>query len=213
MVMAQLEERRVEFQRELGRLDHASLDALRENEEHLREAREELQRIRDNAYQIHMPDGTVERVYRDGDKVRMESGAEVSPDIVRAEDLGNSRPTWQERTEATKRIDDLSTKHQEIVTYREHLHEADGRNKSGTLSADEIDALARDTERTMPESVRIHYRAPATEAGPGARNESADHGLTAPFANAAAPNQTLTLSDRDFEAQTAHPAASAPAPR
>jgi hypothetical protein len=67
----------LEFQSKLDLLEHATMEALRENEEHMREAREELRRIREGAYEITMPDGKVEKVYRDGDKVRTDSGAEV----------------------------------------------------------------------------------------------------------------------------------------
>ncbi len=60
---------------ELNRLDDASYQALIETEERLERAREELERIRAQAYEITLPDGTVVKVYRDSDAVRGDTGS------------------------------------------------------------------------------------------------------------------------------------------
>jgi hypothetical protein len=210
--MAQLEERRLEFQCELDCMDHACEEALRENEEHLHSAREDLKKIQDNAYQIHMPDGSIARVYRDGDKVRTESGKELGAGIVRAEDLGRARPTWQERVQAADRIDDLLAKREAIQKYRDEVQETERKGQSSGLSARDIDDLSRRRETTMPESVRSHYAGAASRDEPSA-NAEAPSGLARPFAQAASRDKDLKLSDRDFEELADRPAASMPAPR
>jgi hypothetical protein len=212
--MAQLEERRLEFQRELDRMEQGDLEALHENEEQLREARKELKRVQDNAYTITMPDGSVQRVYRDGDKVRTEKGTEVSPSIVRAEDLG-SHSTWQEQVRVTQRNDELGAKHEAITRHLGRVREVKEQENSGELSAGDFKEVSRSLQSAMPEDVHVRYGAVDADAGrePTARADKVSGVLAQPFANAVSANGNATLSDRDFEELTSRPSASAPAPK
>lgn len=152
-------ERVVEFQKQLDHLEQATMEALRENEEQLRNAREELRRIRERAYEITMPDGTVEKVYRDGDKVRTDAGVEVDRNIVRPEDLADKAPSWAERNHAGKRVDALAAENEAIKSYQSALRDARERSGKSELSLDELDAVESRVDRTMPESVRRHFEA------------------------------------------------------
>jgi hypothetical protein len=189
--MAQIEERRQEFLRDLHRREQACIEALHENEEQLREARQELQKIRDRAYEITLPDGTTTKVYRDGDKVRMESGAEVSRDVVKAEDLG-SHSTWSERVGAFERVDKLELDRLAMEKHRQKLGEA----REASLTADEFGELRDDLNKSRPESVA----AIEAEAQPSPREQSA------------APEKTGTpkLGQRFAAADTSRPAADTP---
>ena len=175
-MMERLEEQRVEFRRELDRMEQASLEALHENEEQQREARKELQRIQDSAYQIHMPDGSVERVYRDGDKVRMETGAEVSPSIVKADDLGSSLPSYATFKNAVERGDRLKAEHQQILEYQKQAKDTQEREAAGSLSDDEREDLRRKLKEIEPERVRAHEQALENGNRPLAESPSSEQG-------------------------------------
>lgn len=209
--MARLEEQRMEFRRELDRIDQACAEALRENEEQQREARKELQRIQDNAYQIDMPDGSVARVYRDGDKVRTEAGDEVSPSIVRAEDLGTKHSSWDDYKHGRERVDTLQSRHEEITHYREKLHETDDKFQSGDLSADEMEAATKQLRQTMPEDVRNHLPTQEPERHLELPQSNPDR-LGSAFDRAAAGQPAVhLLDDKDFDAMQLPPSASKPA--
>lgn len=213
-VMAQLEERRIEVQRELDRQEEACLEALHETDEQLRAARQRLHEVQERAYKITLPDGTTARVYRDGDRVRDEKGAEVSPDIVRAEDLGTAHSTWQEHLSAKDGVADLEARREAILAHHKRVQEAREQQSAGGLTAEEFDAL----KKSRPESVRAHERSAAnadtreppaqavTDASPGKR-------LGQPFSEAASPaGSGQVLSEDDFEAIRRPPPGSTRAP-
>jgi DNA repair exonuclease SbcCD ATPase subunit len=154
---ARIEEQRERFQRELDRLEQASLAALHENEEQLRAAREELRKIQERAYEITLPDGTVTKVYRDGDKVRTDAGAEVSRDILRAEDLPDGLPLWAERTASGEKNHALDEKHRQILEYREKLERMREVSGGGDPPDESVEQLRAELG-AMPEPVTAHYR-------------------------------------------------------
>lgn len=215
--MAEIEERRVRFQERLDRLDHASLEALRENEEQMREAKERLRKIQERAYEVTMPDGSVQRVYRDGDKVRTESGAEVGRDVLRAEDIPDSASRWSDYNSGIAAVDDLERKRKAIVDYHKKIGEARDREASGDLSVDEIDKLERRLEAAKPQSVREHEQAingPTLPARTADAEPQAGKILGQPFERAVSGNMPMpTLSEQDFDLLRQTPAASKPAPR
>jgi hypothetical protein len=150
--MEALRQRGEEFRKTLDLLEQASMEALHENEERLRATRQDLQRIRDRAYEITMPDGTVAKVYRDGDKVRTDDGAEVSRDVVKAEDISERSPSWAER----KAFGDVATRieaeQREILEYRDRLVRARKGLSSDDLDEERFNAIQADMTR-MPEAV------------------------------------------------------------
>lgn len=167
MMMAS-QERIAEFQRRLDRLDHASYEALIENEENLRKAREELERVREHAYEITMPDGRVAKVYRDGDTVRTDDGRIVSPAVIRPEDIPPSLPDWAQRDAAGQRAEDLATEHESILAYRNRVGIAREASAEGGADKDALDDLEKQVG-DIPASVQRHLgdapETPGSEAG------------------------------------------------
>jgi hypothetical protein len=151
--MEALRQRAAEFSKHLDFLEQATAEALHENEEQLRNSREDLRRIRERAYEITMPDGNVEKVYRDGDKVRTDSGTEVDRDIIRAEDIPDALPSWSERKLKELDIDALMHEQRRLTVYQEKLAHARSRSGSDDLSGDELDGLKAGLDE-MPDSVR-----------------------------------------------------------
>lgn len=198
--MAQLEERRIEFLRDLDRREQACIEALHENEEQLREARKELQMIRDRAYEITLPDGSTTKVYRDGDKVRTEAGAEVGRDVLKPEDVPNGMPEWSEFTSANEHYKARCDEHKKILEYRqklEHTRDAAGRDD---LSPETLDKLKTGIEQ-MPDAVRAHYS--GSEAAQPSRGEGADNSFERrassmkAFSAAAAEHSGIPTDDGD----------------
>jgi hypothetical protein len=208
--LEELHERQQKFLERLDRLNVAAAEALRENGEKLRDAREKLDDIRERAYKITMPDGTVVSVFRDGDKVRNETGALVSPDIVRAEDLPVSASTWEDRMAAGKAVDDLQREHNAIVKYQQTLDDTQKKAASGDLSADELDALKRNVQSTMPDSVRRQYGAAYPDDPlPPPDDTASGPNLSRPFTAAAMGDDPDPANDTAPE-EIRRPAVSAP---
>ena len=210
--MDALRQRAAEFQNKLGLLEQATAEALRENEEQMAAAREEMRRIREQAYEITMPDGKAAKVYRDGDKVRTESGAEVAPDIVRAEDIGEGRATWQDFQAADARLRELAAERERIVSFQNKIETARKASGGSGISADELDALEAGIDSSMPATVRKRLEA----AGPPVRDaaQAPEGRLTAPFRNAAGPGADTDDFPPNDPSSTRRPqAASPPAPR
>jgi hypothetical protein len=168
--------------------------------------------MREKAYKITMPDGTVVSVFRDGDKVRNETGALVSPDVVRAGDLPANAPTWKDWTEGNKVVGDLEREHDSIVKYQQTLEGAQERAASGDLSADELDALERNVQKGMPESVRRQYGAAYPDDPlPAPGDTASGPNLSRPFTAAATGDEPGPAAN-DPTPELRRPAVSAPAP-
>lgn len=207
---ALLREQTEQFLKRIDGLEQAASEALRENEELLRSAREDLERVRGRAYELTAPDGTTEKVYPDGDKVRMESGAEVSPDIVKAEDIGKGHSTWAERTAVLHRQETLQREHEQIINYRKELTGVRAAASRDDISLDDLAALKTRAENNMPQSVRDHL-------GPSAPNEKSfavgQNGILAsPFNKAVVSGPAIDTPDDINDLKRPRPSASMPAP-
>lgn len=217
--MAHIEERRVEFLRELDRREQACIEALHENEEQMRAAQKELQTIRDRAYELTLPDGSTTKVYRDGNKVRMENGAEVGRDLVKPEDLGDQRPSWSSLQLGIKRVDDLNKERDAITAYRQKIGEARQEADGADITADELNELGRSLDRVRPPGVAAKeattQAAPkAQDAAPAARDvQKLSERFAAADRDRQAADAQPVLSDADFETIRKPPSVSAPAAR
>lgn len=201
------------FEERLADLERASVAALLENEEKMREAQEELDRIRERAHVITMPDGRKVRVYRDGDVVRDEEGSII--DFLVPGDLPEGSPDYAELRDAYERINELVEERRDIQDYRDRV--------ADTENPDELEALLDD----MPPSVAAHT---ATTAGNGQAPEPLaeqpdDNPLVAtvrPARHFAVVAPEITADDfadlpepalSEDSVPPAPPAASTPAPR
>ncbi len=134
----------------LNKLEEKSYEALMQTEEDLRIAREELQAIRDNAYQITFPDGTVRGVYRDGDKVRTEDGNEVDRSIIKAEDMPVDSSRFDNLTNRFGAVNRLTNRLDRIIEGIEKLDDIRDRINDNP-SNDDLDEL-KDLVNALPES-------------------------------------------------------------
>jgi hypothetical protein len=148
-------ERMAAFSHRLDRLERASYEALIEADERRRMARRELEQLRERTYQITKPDGRTVRVYRDGDVVRDESGAVISRDIIRAEDIPEAFPTWRDMQDKESAFREQERRHREIVEYRERLGRARNETADGGVTTRRADEIEADIE-AMPEPVWVH---------------------------------------------------------
>ena len=163
MQMAEANQERIEqLNARLDRLDRASYEALRETEEQLRLAREELNLIRDNAFEITFPDGTVKKVYRGGDTVRTEDGAVVSPDIIRSEDIPDGASNWTAFETHAEKVARLTGQRDRIIEYRAKLDVARDRLQDSP-SPDDLDDLDAELAQ-MPDAVSRRLEPPSSDS-------------------------------------------------
>jgi hypothetical protein len=217
-------ERVEEFTKKLELLDQASAQALVESEEKLRKAKDDLQRLRDRAYELTTPDGGAMKVYRDGGMVRDDGGAQVDPLLIKPEDIPESAPTWQQRRDKSAAVRDAERDYHEISEYRERLEKTRKRLEKGAVSEAELNKMDKDAER-MPALVRKHYEQLAPDAKERAQvkdriPESRSSGAlqsearpTQPFAAAAAGlRPAVSGDDADLDFKKVIPGVSGPSP-
>lgn len=207
------QERLAQFTAKLDRLDQASAQALLENEEKLRIAREELRRIRERAYELTRPDGSTVKVYRDGNVVRDDDGVEVDARLIKPEDIPDKFPTWQERRTAGEREADLIQRNREIREYRSQLERSRKLVEDGKITEEELTDLEKSLD-AMPADVRRHYKPEAvrTDNGP-ARERTLDTDIrpTRDFMNAA-PSIAWQQPELEPDIKPPRPGVSKPAP-
>lgn len=214
--MEAIRERAAEFSKRLDVLDQASAHALFENEDKLRMARKELKRVQNRAYEITMPDGTIAKVYRDGEIVRDDDGTIV--DTIKPDELPASAPTWAERKAYGDAVEGLQSEQAEIIKYRDKLARTRHRLTSGEdLSAEEMSELEADAAR-MPDTVRrsAGEESPARTANepPGARAEGSLSTSVSPTRSFNAALQPKTIDHAlDDDILRMPPSASVPSPR
>lgn len=148
VVMAS-QERIERFHVELAELEDRRLALLARTEAELREAQDRLQQLRDAAPEVEFPDGTRRKVFRDGNDVRDETGALVSPEIIKAEAVSNDPNNWRENLQfgsvvrqAKDRIDRLDRAGDKIKT-------ADQQAKDGKMSDKDMDEFKADLEKAL----------------------------------------------------------------
>lgn len=206
MVLAS-RERIEKFQEKLRLLEQACYEALAENEQKLKAAEERLADTRSKAYEITMPDGRLTKVYRDGDRVREQSGALVSPDWIKADDIPPSCPTWQRQVDEENVVNKIRAERRELVEYSERIQQNKAYTRRDGLTDDDVDALESDTNRRMPASVREKFE----DMTLGRPSATARPALVVEAARRSAGAQAARPEDQDF--MNAMPSVSAPAPR
>jgi hypothetical protein len=165
-----------------------------------------------------MPDGTVAKVYRDGDKVRSDDGAEVDRGIVHPDELPSSSPSWQRRKGAGDSVTRLENERAEIIDYQDRLARSKNTLSSDDVTAKQLDTMQADAAR-MPEAVRRHYGPQPSgraaielpEAAGSARALTTDVRPTRDFN--AAPLRKISDLLLDADLPKMPPSVSAPVPR
>jgi hypothetical protein len=169
MVLAS-RERVEEFTKKLELLDQASAEALVESEEKLRKAKDDLQRLRDRAYELTTPEGGAMKVYRDGSAVRDDGGAQVDPLLIKPEDIPEQCPKWEDRKAAGEHVTELEIRRDRILEYRNKIEHAEKRVKAGGISEKELNDMEAALDRNMPDEVRLHYKPDERRAKPVERS-------------------------------------------
>lgn len=139
------------FRTELDTYDSAVVEALLENEEALRIARQARDDILMRAYVL--PDGR--RVFRteDGQRVFDEHGADVTAEIS-PEEIDPSLTSWEKFQDADQSVQDLEAERQDLLDFQQRVDDARQRLDEGGLTADDLDEMRAELEADMPDAVR-----------------------------------------------------------
>lgn len=145
-------EQATEFRLELDGYDAATVGALQHNLEQQALVRKRLDDMLARAYVL--PDGR--RVFKTEDGLRVfdEFGAEVGPEIVDPDAIGDDAPRWEEYDDKQKAMEALEREQAEILDFQEKLDDARERLDSGEMTQEEYDRLREDLKADMPDAVR-----------------------------------------------------------
>jgi hypothetical protein len=132
--------------------DAATVAALQENEEQMRDVRGELDEMLSKAYVL--PDGR--RVFKTEDGLRVfdEHGKEVSPDLIDPHEIADHLPRWERYKLKLDRYSALQNERADLIDYQDKLDAARERLHHGDMTQREYDDLRQDLVNDMPEAVR-----------------------------------------------------------
>lgn len=140
------------LQADINRYDTATINALHDNEEQLKEVRAELEEMLAQAYVL--PDGR--RVFKTEDGLRVfdEHGKELSPDLIDPDEIADHLPRWERFKLKLDQHDALETERSELIEYQDKLDAARERLEAGDLTQADYDRLRQDLVNEMPDAVR-----------------------------------------------------------
>lgn len=144
-----------EFWVELDHYDTATITALQENERELLIARENLDKLFAKAHVL--PDGRKVFETQDGLRVFDQFGQEVPADVIKPDEIDDSRPRWETAKAAIEEHRALLNERAELLEYQGKLDEARERLDKGDMTREEFDKLREDLKSTMPEAVREQF--------------------------------------------------------
>ena len=82
------------------------------------------------------------------------NGQEVSAEIIKPEQIADSKPRWEDYLEADDRKKQLEAERGELLEYQDKLDKARERLDDPNLSKSELDALDKELGEAMPDRVR-----------------------------------------------------------
>jgi len=140
------------FKARLDTYDTATVEALMNNDVQLGEVRERIQSMLLKAHVL--PDGR--RVFRtrDGMQVFDESGKEVSPEVIRPEEIDRRKPVWEDYRSDKAQEARLVEERKQLQDYQQKLDDARTKVNEGNLTKDDLDQLGKDLDKNMPGAVR-----------------------------------------------------------
>ena len=171
MMMMQMatEEQIRQFHERLDELEARRLRLLERIDEELERARTERQQLYDEAVEIVFPDGTVRKVFRDGDQVRDEDGNLVSPDIISAEEASNNPKQWSEKLAKDEFLETLEAQRERVdAGLGDQIQDSRAQADAGKYSAGDLNDKITEFENLLAAEERLFEAAPP-DAGP-ARN-------------------------------------------
>lgn len=173
-------------------IEEAVLRAAQEAARREEEQRQALERIR--AAATRTDDGRI--VYRtaDGSQAFDEDGRQLTGEEIARIAWNPSAPTWEQRQEAGRRLEEAMRRRQEIERYANRLRENRDRVTGGdALSAAEIDGIEAEIG-AMPEAICRQTRGPGRMSAASAYGGGAGQGasLAPAFGGAAAALPAIT---------------------
>jgi hypothetical protein len=139
MIQMATEEQVRQFHERLDDLEARRLRLLEGIDEELEQARAERQRLYDEAVAVVFPDGTVRKVFRDGDQVRDENGDLVDQEIARAEDVSNNPRQWSENVASGDLVRKLEEQRARVDAMGDDMRDAGTQADAGRYSAGDLD--------------------------------------------------------------------------
>lgn len=143
------QERIAQFHADLENLDARRIELIGRIDDDLRVAREERERLLDDAEVVTFPDGTMRKVFREKDHVRDESGALIGREIAKAEEVSDNPHQWRDNLTSKARVTELEVKRERLVALGEDMENARERAYDGKLSGGELDRLTADFEKAL----------------------------------------------------------------
>ena len=165
MMRMATEEQVRQFHERLDELEARRLRLLERIDEELEKARAERQRLYDEAVEVVFPDGTVHKLFRDGDRVRDEYGNFVSPDIISAEEAANDPRQWSENLASNDLVERLEAQRERVDGLGDQIQGARAQADAGTYSADDLDDRKTEFERLLAAEERS-FAPDRADAGP-----------------------------------------------
>lgn len=140
------------FKARLDIYDTATVEALMNNERQFGDVRERIQNMLLEAHVL--PDGR--RVFRtrDGKQVFDESGRELGPDVIKADDIDREKPAWEDFRDLRDSKARLENERRQLQDYQQKLDDARTKANEGSLTKDDLDRMDKDLEKSMPKAVR-----------------------------------------------------------
>lgn len=148
MAMAS-QERIAQFHADLENLDARRIRLIGRIDDELREAREDRQRLHDQAESITFPDGATRKVFRDHDRVRDESGTLVDCELAKAEEVSDNPHQWKDNLISKTKVTELEVKRARLVAFGEDMDNARERANDGKLFGGELDRLTAEFESAL----------------------------------------------------------------
>lgn len=152
MVVLATEPQIAAFAVKLDRYDAATVEALMQNEQEIREVRERIETMLKQAHQL--PDGR--RVFKslDGKRVFDENGHEVSAEEVQPGQISDAQPRFEPYWEERKHEKVLVQERDDLHDFQRKLDAARDETDRPDLTKDELDALEKDIDDATPQRVR-----------------------------------------------------------
>jgi hypothetical protein len=131
------------FHVDLQKLDEERIELLSKTEQQLREVRERLKKLRDEAPEMTMPDGSRRSLFRDGDRVRDETGAFVDTEIVKPEAVSKDEFNWRKYAGGRKIEAVLSTRYDNLIEDGSKIAKAHELSAAGKMSPEAMTAFKK----------------------------------------------------------------------
>lgn len=205
-------ERIQQFRVEMGELEEIRVRLIERLDQRLRESREKLKRLHDEAPEITRPDGTRHKVFRDFDQVRDETGALVSPEVIKAEAVSKNPRNWQENINIDAAISHDLAQRERLERRGEKIKAGMKSAGDGDLTAQGADEITNETAKAIAEEERLFNQPQAAAPMPKERTLQTSVMPVPDFGHAASGAADTPARPPEPDIKPQGPTASTPAP-